>query len=84
MLNDPDIRNVSLRTTGDFLAFELFDAGEWRAIRVTLTALAVLGVVEQLSPIDSFERNIEKIKAIAFGVRDVGNGFVILDSDNFE
>jgi hypothetical protein len=84
MLNDPDIRNVSLRTTGDFLAFELFDAGEWRAVRVSLTALAVLGAVERLSATVAFERHIERIKAVAFGVRDVGNGFVLLDVENFE
>ena|SRR5476649_110026 len=83
MLNDPDLRNVEEQTIGDFLAFELFDAGKWRAFRISLTALAVLGAAENLPAMASFERNIERIKGIAFQKQDDLNGFAVLLSDDF-
>ena len=84
MLNDPDLRNVTDDTTGDFVAFELFDVDQWRAFRISRTALTKLSAGENLSDIESFERNIERIKGAAFNAHKVGNGYVILKSDNFE
>lgn len=84
MLNDPDVRNVSDVTTGDFLYFELFDNDVWRVIHIARTALVVLARGAPLSEIESLERNIELIKAVAFGVRDVGNGFTLLNSTHFK
>ena len=52
MLNDPDLRNVNETTTGDFVAFELFDAGTWRAFRISRSALDVLGAGKNLPPMD--------------------------------
>ena len=33
MLNDPDLCNVDETSTGDYIAFELFDVGTWREFR---------------------------------------------------
>jgi hypothetical protein len=84
MLNDPDLRNVTDHTTGDFVAFELFDAGTWRAFRISQTALQVLSGADGLTPMESFERNVDRIKGVAFNAPKVGNGYVALNSDNFE
>ena len=83
MLNDPDLRNVNETTTGDFVAFELFDAGTWRAFRISRTALDVLSAGKNLPPMDSFEQNLERIKGVAFNARKVGNGYTVLDSESF-
>jgi hypothetical protein len=84
MLNDPDLRNVTDHTSGDFLSFELFDAGTWRAFRISRTALAKLSAGADLSDIESFERNVDRIKGVAFNAHKVGNGYVILNSDHFD
>jgi hypothetical protein len=84
MLTDPDLRNVTDHTDGDFLAFELFDAGLWRAFRISRSALAVLSGVEKLAPMESFEKNIDRIKGVAFSTHKVGNGYFSLNSDHFE
>ncbi|MYN29210.1 hypothetical protein [Duganella levis] len=84
MFTDPDLRNVSDLTTGDFIAFELFDADVWRAFRISRTALDVLSNGRDLPPLQSFEQNFDRIKGVAFNAHKVGNGYVVLDSDSFK
>jgi len=84
MLNDPDVRNVGENTMGDFLAFELFDGKEWANVHISLSALVMLGAPENLNPIESFERNIDRIKGVAFGIGNVGNGRIDLGPGDFK
>ena len=83
MLNDPDLRNVNEIATGDFVAFELFDAGTWRTFRISRAALDLLGAGRNLPPKDSFEQNLERIKGVAFNAHKVGNGYTVLDTESF-
>lgn len=83
MLNDPDVRNVEEVTNGDFLAFELFDGKEWAEVHIALPVLAEFGAAEQLSAVEAFERNLEKIKGAAFSARNVGHGRISLSADSF-
>ncbi|WP_377705291.1 hypothetical protein [Pseudoduganella sp. UC29_71] len=84
MLNDPDLRNVNESATGDFIAFELFDADTWRAFHISRTALDILGAGQNLPPMDAFENNLDRIKGVAFNAHKAGNGLTVLSSDNFE
>lgn len=83
MLNDPDLRNITENTDGDFLAFELFDNDKWRDFRISLTALAVLCTEHDLTPLDSFEENVKHIKGVAFVTQAPPVGPTILNSDHF-
>lgn len=84
MLNDPDLRNVDTTTTGDCIAFELFDAGTWREFRISRTALDMLGAGKDLQPMESFGQNLERIKGVAFNAHKVGNRITILSPESFE
>lgn len=84
MLNDPDLRNVTDVTTGDYVSFELFDAGTWRAFRISGSALRTLSAAEVLPPMGAFERHIERIKGVAFAADKVENGYTTLTSENFK
>ncbi|MEO5934343.1 MAG: hypothetical protein ABIQ08_12440 [Duganella sp.] len=84
MLNDPDVRNVEEITTGDFVSFQLFDADLWRQFRISRTALTVLAGSDGTTPLESFEKNIDRIKGVAFAEHKVGNGYTVLTSDHFE
>ncbi|MEV4782098.1 hypothetical protein [Burkholderia sp. LMU1-1-1.1] len=83
MLNDPDIRNVEEITTGDFVSFELFDADLWRQFRISRTALTVLAGSDGTTPLASLEKNIERIKGVAFTAHKVEDGYTVLTSDHF-
>eukprot|EP01032_Pedospumella_encystans_P030561 gene30561-34495_t len=64
MLNDPDSRKVDDVTAGDFIALELFDAGTWRAYRISRTALEMLDACQNLSPLDAFEKCMNASRAL--------------------
>ena len=84
MIDDPDLRNIAVDTTGDFLAFELFDNGEWRQFGVSGTTLRILGGPGASNDLEAFEQNVERIKGVAFGISNVGNGRTMLSSEHFQ
>ena len=83
MVEDPDFRNINALTTGDFMGFELYDAGEWRRFHISGTALRILGGPGATNDMEAFERGVERIKAAALRSPRGGNGLVILNSDDF-
>lgn len=84
MIDDPDVRDVSDETAGEFIGFELFDGSKWTQFGISHSALHILGGPSATSDIDTFERNVTRIKGVAFGIGNVGNGRTMLNSDHFK
>lgn len=79
------IRDRNEVTTGDFVAFELYDGANWRPAQISRTALTVLAP-RSGGPLSTvFDENAEAIAAA--GKRQIAknpqNGKVVLGSNDF-